>query len=171
MKDEDAEAVAAEIREGRDAIVVPQELVIDRTQGQPAKNLPAQISGMKMGERLKLALKGNRDARTILSRDSSQLVQRFVLQNPRITDEEVIAVAKNRSADHELLEIIYKKKEWVANYQIRLALVSNPKTPIVTAMRLVRTLLQRDLRQLARSKNVPSAVNGVAKRLVIESGR
>ena len=45
---------------------------------------------MTVGERLKLALKGNRDARMILIRDPNRLIQRFVLQNPRITDDEII---------------------------------------------------------------------------------
>ncbi|MFN8642481.1 MAG: hypothetical protein U0802_12830 [Candidatus Binatia bacterium] len=51
---------------------------------------------------------------------------------------------------------------------MKLALATNPKTPLPLAVRLVPSLLPRDLRNLAKSKNVPSAVNGLAKRLVIE---
>ena len=169
MNDPEVEELATEIEEGRDSIVVPEVLLAETVPDQDvAKNLPAQILAMSVGERLKLALRGGREARQLLMRDSSHLVQRFVLQNPRVTDEEIVMLAKNRNADRELLEIICKRKEWVSHYQIRLALVTNPKTPVVLAMRYVRTLLPRDLRQLAKSKNVPSAVNSVAKRLVIE---
>lgn len=167
----DLDEIALAIIEGRDDYVLPVELLNDVIEPDaPKQNLQARISQMKVGERLKLALKGGRDARSILIRDGNHLVQRFVLQNPRISDEEVVAVAKNRTAERELLEVISKKKEWINNYQVRLSLVTNPKTPITIAVRYVRTLLVRDLRLLARSKNVPVAVNGIAKRIVIERG-
>ncbi len=173
MKDEeeDVAAIATAVEEGRDKFVVPEELVVERPVEAPpplAKNLQALIADMKVGERLKLALNGNRDARQILIRDGNRMVQRFVLKNPRVTEEEVIGVAKNRSAERELLEMIGKKKEWLSNYQVRLALVTNPKTPLGLAVRYVPTLFPRDLRQLAKSRNVASAVNGLAKRLILE---
>jgi hypothetical protein len=166
---EDLEAIAAEVEAGRDVFTVPEDLVEEPEERAPvSQNLRGRISNMGVGEKIKLALKGNRDARTILIRDSNRLIQKFVLQNPRITDEEIIALAKNRSIDREFLEKIGKKKEWISNYQVKLALVTNPKTPLAMAVRLVPTLLMRDLRVLAKSKNVPSVVNSMAKRLVIE---
>jgi hypothetical protein len=168
---EDLAAIAEAIEQGRDTIVVPEALLDERPPEQPvAKSLLAEIQSMRIGERLKLALKGNRDARTLLIRDANRMVQRFVLLNPRITDEEVLGVAKNRSIDRELIEQICRKKEWVSNYQVRLALATNPKTPLGTAVRFVPTLLPRDLRALAKSKNVPSAICGMARRLVLERG-
>jgi hypothetical protein len=168
---DDLAALAEEIEQGRDTIAVPAVLVEERPpEQQPAKNLQAQIQSMNVGERLKLALKGNRDARTFLIRDANRIVQRFVLLNPRISDEEVLALAKNRNIDRDLLDQICRKKEWVSNYQVRLALATNPKTPLGIAVRFVPTLLPRDLRILAKSKNVPSAICSMAKRLVLERG-
>ena len=167
--DEDIERIAEEVEQGRDHYTLPEELVEEPGEDRPlAKNLLAQIQALSTGERLKLAMRGHRDARTLLIRDANRLVRRFVLQNPRISEEEILALAKNRSIDGELLDMICKRKEWLANYRVKLALVTNPKTPVGIALRLVVTLLPRDLRQLAKSKNVPVAVNGVAKRLVIE---
>lgn len=171
MDSPDLDQLADDIQADRDTIAVPTELLEERPPEQKVNlNLASQIQAMGVGQRIKLALKGNRDARMILIRDSSRMVQRFVLLNPRITEEEVVALAKNRSIDRELLDQICRRKEWMANYQIKLALATNPKTPLAVAMRLVPTLLPRDLRALAKSKNVPSAVNGMAKRLVIERG-
>ena len=168
---EDLAALAEEIQQGRDTIVVPEELVEDPAAGaRPGVNLLTQIRAMGVAERLKLALTGNRDARTLLLRDANRLVQRFVLQNPRITDEEIVALAKNRNADGDLLHGICRRKEWVSNYQVRLALTTNPKTPLALAVRYVPTLLPRDLRALAKSKNVAAAVCGAARRLVIGRG-
>jgi hypothetical protein len=168
----DAEAIAESVRRGDDAFVVPEELVEEAEKGVPVrKGLYAQILEMKVGERIKLALKGNRDARMILIRDSNRLIQRFVLQNPRLTDEEVVAIARNRHLESELLKEIGEHKYWPRNYQVRLALVTNPKTPIVTALHFVNSLQERDLRQLAKSKNVPGAVVSVARRILIQRGK
>jgi hypothetical protein len=168
MSDLNLEALAEDIQQGRDTIVVPQELVEEQPpEKKVTRNLATEIAMMAVGERLKLALKGNRDARQILIRDSSRIVQRFVLQNPRISDEEIVTLVKNRSIDRELLEQICRRKEWLANYQVKLALATNPKTPLPLALRLVPSLLPRDLRILAKSKNVPGGVCSMAKRLVI----
>jgi hypothetical protein len=164
-------ALAEEISEGRDTITVPDDLLTEQPPEKViGRNLQAEIQQMAVGQRLKLALKGNRDARNILLRDPSHMVRRFVLQNPRVTDEEIVTLAKNRNADRELLEFICKRKEWVSNYQVKLALATNPKTPLPLAVRFVPMLLPRDLRALAKSKNVPAAINGMAKRLVIDRG-
>jgi hypothetical protein len=174
----DAEQTPAEIRQlvediehGRDQIAVPGDLLGERAPDKPiGRNLQHEIQQMTVGQRLKLALKGSRDARAILMRDPSFLVRRFVLQNPRVSDEEIVGLAKNRSAERELLEVVFKRKEWMSNYQVKLALATNPKTPLTIAMRIVPHLLPRDLRAIAKSKNVPAGITGMAKRLVIDRG-
>jgi hypothetical protein len=164
-------AVAA----GKDGIAVPAELMVEAEGAAPEKVIPqslfAQIQVMGVHERIKLAMRGNKDARTILMRDPIRLVRRCVLQNPRITDGEVIAVARNRSADEELLRMINEKREWVRNYQVRHALSTNPKTPLPVALRHVATLSERDMRFVAKSKNVPQAVAVQARRILTASGK
>jgi hypothetical protein len=162
------EMIAESIERGDDPYVVPEEMLIERDPGQPVnQSLYSQILHMTMGERIKLALKGNRDARMILVRDPNRLIQRFVLQNPRITDDEIIAVSRNRNLDSEVLRKIGEHKSWPRNYQVKLGLVTNPKTPIATSLPFVNQLMERDLRQLAKSKNVPAAIVSHARRLLM----
>ena len=169
MDDPSLEALAVEIQQDRDAIAVPQDLVEELPpEKKVSRNLAAEIQAMSVGQRLKLAMKGNRDARQILIRDSSRIVQRFVLLNPRISEEEIVMLCKNRSIDRELLDQVVRRKEWLASYQVKLALATNPKTPLPLALRLVPMLLPRDLRTLAKSKNVPQGVNSLAKRLILQ---
>ena len=163
------DAVVRAIEAGDDAIAVPVELLNEPEDkaAAPPQTLWAQILTMGMAEKLKLALRGNKDARNILLRDGSKLIRRFVLQNPRISDMEVIAVARNRSADEDLVRTIAERREWLRNYQIRLALAGNPKTPLVIALKQVSTLDDRDLRTIAKSKNVPQAVGAQARRILL----
>jgi hypothetical protein len=163
------QAIADEIERGSDPYVVPEEMLIEPEKLAPVnKNLYATIFAMSVGEKLKLALRGNRDARGILIRDPNRLIQRFVLQNPRLTEEEVIAIARNRNIEGELLRRIGDHKHWPRNYQVRLALVTNSKTPLATVLHFVGTLTERDLRFLAKSKNVSATVVSQARRLLAQ---
>ena len=166
---EDLEAIAARVERGDDPYPVPEELLVEPENGAPVnKSLYAQILLMRVGERVKLALRGNRDARMILIRDPNRLIQRFVLRNPRISDEEVISVARNRNADTDLLRIIGDHKQWSRSYQVRLGLVTNPKTPLAIALHFVNGLTERDLRFLAKSKNVSATVVAQVRRLLMQ---
>jgi hypothetical protein len=164
---QELEAIAETIVRGEDSYVVPEEMLVEPEEYKPInKSLYAQIVTMKVGEKLKLALKGNKEARTILIRDPNRLIQRFVLSNPRISDDEVLAMARNRNLDQELLRKIGEHRNWPRNPQIRLALVTNPKTPLATALPFVNQLPERDLRSLAKSKNVSATVVTQARRLL-----
>ena len=167
---EEIEVIAESVERGDDPYIVPEELLFEADPPPVVinKNLWAQIMAMTMGQRIKLALKGNRDARLILIRDPNRLIQRFVLQNPRITDDEVIMVAKNRSQDAEILRRIGAHKGWPRNYQVRLALITNPKTPIGTALHFLSTLMERDVRFLAKSKNVSATIVSQARRMLLK---
>ncbi len=163
-----------EIEAGTDAIAVPAGLLDEAAppaSAPLARSLYAEILKMGVAEKLKLALRGNKDARMILIRDPLKLIRRFVLQNPRISDAEVIAIARNRSIDEELIRVIADRREWIRNYQVRLALATNPKTPLAVALKQLGTLGERDLRQLAKSRNVSATVVAQARRMVLTTGK
>jgi hypothetical protein len=169
LDDAAVEAIAESIQRGDDPYIVPEEMLVEPEPDKPVnKSLYNQIVHMKVGERIKLALKGNRDARMILIRDPQRLIQQFVLQNPRITDEEVIAIARNRNLDTDLLRKIGDHKHWPRNYQVKLALVTNPKTPLATALHFVSSLMERDIRFVAKSKNISSTIVSQARRLIMQ---
>ena len=162
--DEEVADIARAVEAGEDQIAVPAELL--QEPPPPARSLYARIVTMTVAEKVKLALRGNQDARAILIRDTNKLIRRCVLHNPRLTDAEVVAIAGNRSSDDDSLRFIAEKREWVANAEVRRALAVNPKTPIPLALRFVGLLPDRELRLVARSKNVPEAVAAQARRLL-----
>ena len=169
LSEAEATELARRIEAGEDGIAVPAELVEEpeERKAPPPENLYAQILRMPMAGKIKLALRGNRDARLILIRNTNKLLRRFVLLNPRIGEDEVIAVTRNKSADDELLRMIAERREWMRNYQVRLGLATNPKARLPVALRQVGTLDERDLRIIAKSKNVPAAVSAQARRLLM----
>lgn len=172
VKPEELARIAGEIESGTDPYQVPQELLEEPPDKAPVnKSLYARIAGMSVGEKIKLALLGNREARALLVRDTNRLIARFVLRNPRLTEDEVLMIARNRNIDSEILREIGEHKQWPRNYQIRLALVNNPKTPLATALHFVSLLHERDLRFLAKSKNVSSTIVSQARRILAQRGK
>jgi hypothetical protein len=168
--DAHVEAAAADILAGTDSIWMPIEFVKDDIP-PPKAPLPAlsvQIARMSIIERVKTALLGGKDARVILSHDGNRVVRRYVLLNPRITDGEVAAIVNSKLADEEVLRMVADKKEWCKNYQVRLGLIRNPKTPLVLAINLLPTLVVKDLARLAKSRDVPQGVVSHARRIYLE---
>lgn len=122
------------------------------------RSLFQTIQAMSVAEKLDLARKGSKEARTILMRDSNKLVQLAVVESPKITEGEVLMIANNRQINEEVLKHISINREWLRNYQIRLALATNPKTPLSEALKQIAYLKQRELAQLSKSKGVARAI-------------
>ncbi len=122
------------------------------------RSLFQSIQAMSVSEKLDMARKAGKEARNILIRDSNKLVQLAVIQSPKITESEVLMIANNRQINEEVIKIIAINREWLKNYQIRVALANNPKTPLPDALKQVQFLKQRELELLSKSKGVPRAV-------------
>jgi hypothetical protein len=122
-----------------------------------------RIMKMSVAEKIKLATLGNREARTILVRDANKLVSLAAAQSPRITDGEILSLAHSKTASAEILRYIYENRDFLKTYAIRVALVRNPKVPLPTALKFLPTLQDRDIKELARDRNVPATVQAQAK--------
>ena len=127
-------------------------------------SLSKRIMSMNVSEKIKLATKGNKEARGILMRDSNKLVAVAVIRSPRITDGEVLTQAQSKIALDDVLRVICANREWLRKYAIKLALVKNPKVPQGVSMRLMTTLHEHDVKTLAKDKNVPGSVQMLAKK-------
>jgi hypothetical protein len=135
---------------------------------QDRATLAFQIQRMTVPERIKLALQGNKEVRGILIRDPAKAVQVAVINNPRITDMEIERFASSRTADDEVLRLILNNREWVKNYAVKVALVKNPRTPVKAALRFLPHLRDKDLKDVARSRDLPNVVVVGGKKLLQE---
>jgi hypothetical protein len=128
---------------------------------------------MEMGisEKIKMALSGDKEWRSILIKDSNKLVSGSVVKNPRITDGEILTILKVGVQNDEIIRLICANKEWVKNYQIRKALIDCPKTPLPNSLRYLSTLNEKDIAGYAKSKNISSVLSTQAKRLILAKKR
>jgi len=144
---------------------------VDRLEDPGREPMMKLISQLTAAQKVALAIRGNREARNILIRDSNRIVATAAIRNPRITDAEVLAAAQNRTMSDEVIRLIAMNKEMIRAYPVKLALVQNPKTPLATAMRFLGILRVSDLKNVAKSKGVPQALANQAKRLSAKKGR
>ena len=125
-----ARALLDELKKG----VVPRgemEAALLDAEPDPSKRetLMQRLAHMNVVERLTLALKGGRSERLALIRDPNKLVQRCVLQSPRLTDSEVEGFAAMTNLSGEILRSISAMRIFMKNYAIVKNLVKNPKAP------------------------------------------
>ena len=122
---------------------------------------------MKMGvkDRVKLGMKGDREARNILIRDPNRLVSSAVVNNPRITEQEVEVIAAMRSVSEEILRQIASNRQWSRSYNVMHSLAKNPRTPIGNVLTIMSRMQLRDVAALAKNRNVSDAVRRQAARL------
>lgn len=130
-----------------------------------------RIMLMKVKDRMKLGMKGDREARTILIRDSNRIVAQAVINNPRITDQEVESIASMRTVSDEVLRLIAMNRAWARQYPIIHNLARNPRTPLPTAIQILPRLQTRDLKSISQNRNVPEAVRRQALRLTTARGQ
>lgn len=149
--------------EGVEAFVEAAEIA--EPDFEKRQTLLQKISRLRVVERVQMAMKGTRDARTVLIRDSCRVVQRAVLQSPQLTDREVEGFAAMTSLSDETLRLIASNRKFRKNYTVTRALMNNPKTPVDITLRLLPNVTPQDLKLLTTNKNIPDTLRTSANRL------
>jgi hypothetical protein len=134
-------------------------------------NIYGLIQSMTVMQKIKLARMGNKEARSLLLRDRNKIVAIAAITSPKVTVQEVGTIAKARNVSDEVLRVISRNREWTRDYQVKLALATNPKCARPEAMKFVNYLQDRDLRGLMRSKDVPTAISTHARRILMKKGK
>lgn len=132
--------------------------------------LSLRIAQMSLQEKLRLTLVGDAAARALLVRDSNKLVAMAAISSPMVTEAEAGAIANSRQVSEDVLRYIGNKREWLGNYELKKALVFNPKTPVGVSMKFLGHLHAADLRLLSRSRGVPAALKTAAAQRVVKKG-
>jgi len=124
-----------------------------------------QIAKLDVKGRIALAVRGDKEARSILIRDMTKVVCLAVLDSPKLTDAEVEGFAQQKNVLDWVLRTIPMKRRFAKNYIIQRNLASNPRTPTDAALGLLKNLLAQDLKNLTENKEVADPVRKLALRL------
>jgi len=174
QEEPDAEEEGKPSKAAADSLkALPRELFDEEAEihKKDSQNVYKLVQTLSMSEKIKLAMMGGKSARRLLLRDSNRMVSSAVMRNPKMREDEVQVIAQDRTTTEETIRIIMARKDWMKCYPVRVALCNNPKTPLPKALKLLDTLQERDLRSIAKSKHVPSAVSGKALRTLLIRGK
>jgi hypothetical protein len=158
---ESAEEISANLKR----VLESERLEVGSELSAERVSLIRRVMFMTTRDRMKLAMKGDREARSILIRDSNKIVSSAVINNPRITDQEVENISAMRTVADEVLRLISLNRTWARSYSIIHNLARNPRTPIPTVINLLPRIRTKDLQHLSQNRNVSEAVRRQAYRL------
>jgi hypothetical protein len=130
------------------------------------QTLLQQIARMTVSQRVQFAMRGAADARRTLIRDGSKVVQRAVLQSPRLTEQEVESFAAMANLTDEILRLIASNRAFRKNYVVVRNLMNNAKTPLDVSLHMLPLLNPMDLKKLSMNKNVPETLRTSAAKLM-----
>lgn len=141
-------------------------LGLEQGEGETTLTFTQRLANMGVPEKMKCAMKGTREMRTILIRDPNRMVAAAVLSCPKVNDAEIEAYAKMGNVSEDILRTIANSRAWTKNYGVTLSLVKNSKTPVALSMNLMNRLNESDVKKISTDRNVPEALRVAARKKV-----
>jgi hypothetical protein len=140
---------------------------VSEAEPDPSKRqtLLQRLANMNVAQRVQFAIKGGSEARRTLIRDTNKVVQRAVLQSPRLTDQEVEQFASMSTLTDEILRLIANNRVFRKNYTVVKNLLNNAKTPLDVSLHMLPLLNAIDLKRLTTNKNIPETLRSTAQKL------
>jgi hypothetical protein len=128
-------------------------------------NTVQKINRLDVKGRIQLAMKGNKEERSILIRDGTKVVALAVLDAPKLSDGEVEKFALQKNVLEAVLRQIPLKRRFMKNYIVVRNLVSNPRTPLDLGLGLMKHLLTQDLKNISANKEISETVRKLALKM------
>ncbi len=149
--------------ESPDILSAPSEIEIEDDMDL---NTYQKLLKMNVSEKIQRALKGNKEERAILIRDSNRIVALAVMQSPKLTESEAETIASLRNVHRDVLRKVATNRTYLKKYKIVLSLVKNPKVPQDITLGLLHRLTDRDLQLINRDRSLSEFVRRAAQRIL-----
>jgi len=160
-----APAVAASGSAAAAAKPAPKEGKPGQAVAPERMNTLQKINSLDVKGRIQLALKGNKEERSILIRDGTKVVALAVLEAPKLSDGEVEKFASQKNVLEAVLRQIPLKRRFMKNYIVVRNMVANPRTPLDLGLGLMKNLLIQDLKNLSANKEVSETIRKLALKM------
>ena len=155
-----------ELGEDEETVITAEALEAGKGKGDDERLSTLQkLARMNVGERIKVAMLGNKEERAILIRDGSRLVSSAVLASPKVSEQEIETFANMKNVRENVLRDIGRSHKFLKSYAVIRNLCGNPRTPLDVSLGLMKNLLAPDLRGLSMNKNVPETLRKMATKL------
>jgi hypothetical protein len=146
--------------------------VIDRAALAPSlrrtaeRILEIRLQELALGEKIALARIASRGVINGLRREGDHMVARALLQNPRLVEEDALAIANGTRTPPAVLRVLGEDRRWSSRPTVQKALAKNPSTPSAVALRILQALSTQDLKELGRAPRVPALIKVAVQRMI-----
>jgi len=127
---------------------------------------PALGHELSVGERRTLARAPHRGKIDRLLLDPNPLVLRQLLGNPKLTENDVIALAAQRPARAATMKALSEFPNWFVRSRVRMTIVNNPLAPSSFAVPLTALALRPQLVEIADNPRLHVVLRAVALELL-----
>ncbi len=131
---------------------------------QAEESLKADVEEMALGEKVSLARRCSGALIGALRDSTEAAVLRALLGNGRFVEADAVRIASGAKTPGDVLRTLAEDPSWGVRRAVRLALLRNPRTPVPSALRLIRGMSRRDLVRLAEDREAPRIVRVGAER-------
>src|SRR5881396_2376292 len=122
------------------------------------EQLIARLPQLPLGQKITLARRGPaRVAGALLAEGHAHVVS-IVLDNPYLTEAQVLRALSREKLPAAVIPGIVRHRKWSITYNVRLALVRHPASPLGTVLGFLPELTVSDLRELASPGIVPESL-------------
>ncbi len=146
--------------------LVEDQPISDEVKG----GLQSYVSGLNIPQKVELAGKGNKEVRTILSRDPNRMVARAVINSPKLSEADVMAYAASTQTNDDVLRTIADNRVWMSNRKLVGIIISNPRTPPQVSIKFLGQFATNELAIIVRNRNISVLVRREAKRIISARG-
>lgn len=134
----------------------------------PERPLRPTDRPLTLGERKAGARTHLREKLNLLLRDPHPAVVEILLDNPHVTEADIVKIASARPAVPEALAKIAAHVRWSVRHVVKQALVLNPATPLADAVRIATTLRAHELAEIANDSSLPELLRRHASELLAD---
>jgi hypothetical protein len=104
---------------------------------------------MPLGQKITLARRGPARIAGALLAEGHLQIATIILDNPNVTEAQVLKTLSREKLPTHVIQAIAHHRKWSITYNVRLALVRHPSSPLATVLAYLPEITVSDLRELA----------------------
>jgi hypothetical protein len=153
-------------------MLLSPESLAGRTEGATDPRSENQhLPDTSLGRRKAEARERNRLRLDRLMFDKHPGVIANLLNNPIITERDVVRIAAMRPTNADVITLVFRHRRWISRYRVKVAISLNPFTPIDIALSVLPHLMLPELRRAAMTRTVKAEVRSAAQKLIEGRGQ
>ncbi len=126
--------------------------------------ISAQIDDMAEGEKITLARMANRSIIRSLRENKNPRVIGALLKNFKTTEEDISLIVRNEKISPEILSVVACDDKWGNQFQVKIAIIKNKKSPIHYCLKSLQGLMKKDLKKIKEDSKIRKIIRIGAER-------